>query len=74
MPAILPGGDLDAHLRARARFARESGCDGMIASGDAIGLVREVWPDAVIVSPGVRAAGRRPRTTKALGHSQQYDD
>jgi orotidine-5'-phosphate decarboxylase len=53
----LPGGNLDAHLRARARFARESGCDGMIASGDAIGLVRDVWPEAVIVSPGVRAAG-----------------
>ena len=53
----LPGGDLDAFLRERARFARESGCDGMIASGEAISLVRAVWPEAVIVSPGVRAAG-----------------
>jgi orotidine-5'-phosphate decarboxylase len=53
----LPGGDLDAHLRERASFARAQGCDGMIASGDAIALVRAVWPEAVIVSPGVRAAG-----------------
>lgn len=53
----LPGGDLDAHLRARASFARAQGCDGMIASGGAIALVRAVWPEALIVSPGVRAAG-----------------
>jgi orotidine-5'-phosphate decarboxylase len=53
----LPGGDLDAHLRERAIFARAQGCDGMIASGNAIALVRAVWPEAVIVSPGVRAAG-----------------
>ncbi|HEX5042552.1 MAG TPA: orotidine-5'-phosphate decarboxylase [Candidatus Polarisedimenticolaceae bacterium] len=53
----LPGGDLDAHLRERASFARDQGCDGMVASGDAIALVRAVWPEAVIVSPGVRAAG-----------------
>ena len=53
----LPGGDLDAHLRERAAFARAQGCDGMIASGEAIALVRAVWPEAVIVSPGVRAAG-----------------
>ena len=29
----------------------------MIASGEAIALVRRVWPEAVIVTPGVRAAG-----------------
>ena len=53
----LPGGDLDAYLRERAAFARAQGCDGMIASGEAIALVRRVWPEAVIVTPGVRAAG-----------------
>ena len=53
----LPGGDLDRHLRERASFARAQGCDGMIASGSAIGLVRAVWPEALIVSPGVRTAG-----------------
>ena len=53
----LPGGDLDAYLRERVSFARAQGCDGMIASGDAIALVRAAWPEAVIVSPGVRAAG-----------------
>jgi orotidine-5'-phosphate decarboxylase len=53
----LPGGDLDTFLRERARFARGSGCDGMIASGEAIPLIRAVWPEAVIVSPGVRAPG-----------------
>ena len=53
----LPGGDLDAHLRQRASFARAQGCDGMIASGGAIAVVRAVWPEAVIVSPGVRPAG-----------------
>lgn len=53
----LPGGDLDAYLRERTAFARAHGCDGMIASGDAIALVRAIWPEALIVSPGVRAAG-----------------
>ena len=51
------GGDLDGYLRERASFARAQGCDGMIASGDAIALVRAAWPEALIVSPGVRAAG-----------------
>jgi orotidine-5'-phosphate decarboxylase len=49
--------DLDEHIRARAAFARSTGCEGVIASGEAIRIVRSEWPDAIIVSPGVRAPG-----------------
>ena len=47
-------------LIARARAALQAGCDGLIASGQAIRLFRNAWPRStgvVIVSPGIRPAG-----------------
>src|SRR5206468_9622789 len=44
----------------RAHAAIENGCDGLIASGDAIALFRSAYPKStgvVIVSPGIRPAG-----------------
>ena len=35
----------------------DRGCDGLIVSGDAIKACRERFPDADIVSPGIRPAG-----------------
>lgn len=57
LKAMGGGDDLGAYLRQRAAFARGAGCEGVIASGEAVGLVRAAWPEAVIVSPGIRAAG-----------------
>jgi orotidine-5'-phosphate decarboxylase len=49
--------DLDTFILKRARRAMDAGCDGLIASGDAIRLCRSNFPQAIIVSPGVRPAG-----------------
>ena len=56
------GMTLDEWILGRAEAAIASGCDGVIASGDAIALCRGRWPkDATprvwIVSPGIRPAG-----------------
>jgi orotidine-5'-phosphate decarboxylase len=49
--------DLDTFILKRAHGAIEAGCDGLIASGDAISLCRKAFPNAIIVSPGVRPTG-----------------
>jgi orotidine-5'-phosphate decarboxylase len=49
--------DLNEYIVTRARRALDAGCDGIIASGDAIGRCRHAFPRAIIVSPGVRPAG-----------------
>ena len=52
--------DFDTFLLTRAERAMTNGCDGLIASGDAIALFRRAYPKSsgvVIVSPGIRPAG-----------------
>ncbi len=50
--------DLDTYIVARARAAIEAGCDGVIASGQAIQVCRHAFPKPIlIVSPGIRPAG-----------------
>jgi orotidine-5'-phosphate decarboxylase len=52
--------DFETFLLKRAHAAIENGCDGLIASGDAIALFRRVYPKTsgvLIVSPGIRPAG-----------------
>ena len=50
--------DLDTYILGRARGAIEAGCDGVIASGQAIELCRKAFPrPTIIVSPGIRPAG-----------------
>ena len=54
------GVTLDEWIVARTGDALDHGCDGVIASGDAIRLCREAWPrggGVSIVSPGIRPAG-----------------
>ena len=58
LPAIAGGErDLETFILKRAHAALDAGCDGMIASGDAIQVCRRAFPDAVIVSPGIRPGG-----------------
>jgi orotidine-5'-phosphate decarboxylase len=50
--------DLETHILRRAHRAIENGCDGIIASGDAIRICRQAFPHPIIiVSPGIRPAG-----------------
>lgn len=51
--------DLDAFIVKRARAAIDAGCDGIIASGPAIQVCRRAFAHpTIIVSPGIRPAGR----------------
>jgi orotidine-5'-phosphate decarboxylase len=59
LPSVAAGEhDLDRLILKRARTAMEAGCDGLIASGPAIPLLRSAFPrPTIIVSPGIRLAG-----------------
>ena len=49
--------DLETHVLKGARLALGAGCDGIIASGDAIRWCRAAFPHpTIIVSPGIRPA------------------
>lgn len=50
---------LDDYVLWRADMAMAQGCDGLIASGKYVGILRERFgPKVLIVSPGVRPAGQ----------------
>lgn len=49
--------DLSEFILRRARTALAAGCDGLVASGQEIKLCRATFPEAIIVSPGIRPAG-----------------
>jgi orotidine-5'-phosphate decarboxylase len=49
--------DFDTFLLARAKAALDAGCEGLIASGQAIALFREHFPTTTLVSPAIRPAG-----------------
>lgn len=52
------GDDIDAFVLRRARNALQAGCDGVIASGQAIRPCRNgLPPSTIIVSPGIRPVG-----------------
>jgi orotidine-5'-phosphate decarboxylase len=57
--------DLDALILRRARAAIQTGCDGLIVSGEAIQACRQAFPrPTIIVSPGIRPAGAPPDDQK----------
>ena len=65
MLGVQPGGEparfhsLDDYVLWRADMAMTQGCDGLIASGQYVGILRERFGQkALIVSPGVRLAGQ----------------
>ena len=47
----------EAHLKDRTAQALAAGADGFIVSGPEIGLLRDEYPDVLLVSPGIRPAG-----------------
>jgi orotidine-5'-phosphate decarboxylase len=49
--------DLDHFILERAEVMLKAGCDGLIVSGEEIGLCRRKFPKIDIVSPGIRPAG-----------------
>jgi orotidine-5'-phosphate decarboxylase len=62
-----PGNDLETYLLKRAKRALDAGCDGVIASGDAIRWCRTAFPSpTLIVSPGIRPAGASQDDHKRL--------
>lgn len=48
---------VEAVIVTRAQAALDAGCDGIIASGDAIQFCRRAFPSTLIVSPGIRPSG-----------------
>lgn len=50
-------GAFHGELTRRADEAKAAGVDGFIVSGREIGVVRARFPDAVLVSPGIRPSG-----------------
>jgi orotidine-5'-phosphate decarboxylase len=59
---------LDDYILGRADRALRAGCDGLIASGQAIELLRRRYPSrsVLIVSPGIRPAGSASDDHKRL--------
>jgi len=51
------GSEFDSFLEERTAKAKTAGADGFIVSGQEIGLLRKRYPDALLVSPGIRPAG-----------------
>jgi len=41
----------------RAEQALKSGCDGLIASGPSVKQLRQAYPQALLVTPGIRPKG-----------------
>jgi orotidine-5'-phosphate decarboxylase len=49
-----PASEFQSDLVARATEAKQAGADGFIVSGSEIALLRKHFPDAPLVSPGIR--------------------
>jgi orotidine-5'-phosphate decarboxylase len=49
--------DFGADVVRRSKSAKEEGVDGFIISGQEIALLRKAFPQATLVSPGIRPAG-----------------
>ena len=48
---------LDTYVKFRAKQALDAGCDGLIASGRSVEMLRKEYPKTTIVTPGIRPPG-----------------
>jgi orotidine-5'-phosphate decarboxylase len=48
--------DLSRLVLLRARIAREAGCQGIVCSGQEVGMIKNQLPDLIAVTPGIRPA------------------
>jgi orotidine-5'-phosphate decarboxylase len=48
--------DLSRLVLLRARIAREAGCQGIVCSGQEVGMIKKELPDLIAVTPGIRPA------------------
>ena len=80
LESITGSGNLDQHIITRSTAALGAGCDGLIASGDAIGVLRrQHGAEVLIVSPGIRPSGmgaddhkRFTTPAEAIGFGADY--
>lgn len=57
LAALGVGGPCDVAVERLARLARRAGADGLVCSPREVARLREIDPDALLVVPGIRAAG-----------------
>ncbi|PSR20985.1 MAG: orotidine-5'-phosphate decarboxylase [Sulfobacillus acidophilus] len=53
-------------VAASARAARIAGIAGLVCSGQEVPLVRQVWPGARLVVPGIRQSGQGPEDQRRV--------
>jgi orotidine-5'-phosphate decarboxylase len=51
------GGKAEDQVARLADLVRSAGLDGIVCSGEEVGLAKKAWPDGFFVVPGVRPAG-----------------
>ena len=54
LASIGVGGSAGEQVERLATLARESGCDGIVCSGEEVKAAHEAWPQGYFVVPGVR--------------------
>ena len=52
-----PAEEFETYLDERTSMALDAGADGLIVSGAEIGRLRKLYPNALLVSPGIRPSG-----------------
>jgi orotidine-5'-phosphate decarboxylase len=57
LAAVGVGDGVGAQVARLGRLAREAGADGVVCSPHEAAAIRAAWPDALIVTPGVRPTG-----------------
>ena len=55
-----PASEFHSEMVRRARAVKDLGVDGFIVSGQEIAMLRSEFPEAPLVSPGIRPAGGSP--------------